>query len=143
MKYIDINFLILGLLGLIVLINLTQILQLNRKLNKVAPKIRLIHFIYQSIATTDIQITQVIQQLAELQQSHQELFLIIEKIRETQKNQVKQIENKPLPTNKNMSYVNAISEFQSGKSLDEIALKYQLSRDELEILAAVYGGSKI
>lgn len=126
-------FLILGLTQVYLLI------RIGRQQKEIIPKGRLIHFIYQSIATTDVQITEVIQQLSDLKQHQEEILLKLSKLNEQQREQQRQKTPHLFSSSSgDMAYVNAIKAIQSGKSLDEIALSYQLSRDELEILAAVY-----
>lgn len=106
------------------------------------PKGRLIHFIYQSIATTDLQMAQIVQNMAEMREEQKDLTLKLAELKDQFRS--RSMQNKPSLTEKenNFVYCNAIKAIQEGYSLDEIALQYKLSRDELEILAAVYSPKK-
>ncbi len=91
---------------------------------KIIPKGRLIHFIYQSIATTDVQMGQVIQEIAEIKQQQDEILVQLHQWKDLQKQPSRQSSVIPKAFSKSneMVYINAIKDLQSGKSLDEIAL---------------------
>lgn len=122
--------------------NTYVVLKIKAVQRTLMPKARLIHFIYQSITTTDLQVTQLIQKLAEINADQNEILSQLEEIKTSFKSKEKIERHIPSSKASNTTYANAIQAIIQGHSLDEIAQKYQLSRDELEILSAVYSPSK-
>lgn len=123
-------------------INSIFLFSIYHQLKKIIPKGRLIHFIYQSIAATDVQVGQAIQQLNQITQTQEDILNKLTQLRENQlKTPGRAITQAGFQKSNDMAYVNAIRDIQSGVTIEEVALRYELSRDELEILSAVYAPS--
>lgn len=124
------------------IINSVFLFSIYKQLKKIIPKGRLIHFIYQSIATTDVQVGQAIQQLEQMNKTQEDILIKLNQLKENQlKSPGRAITQTGFQKPTDMAYVNAIKDIQAGISIDEVALRYELSRDELEILCAVYAPS--